>query len=78
VSFLERPSQQGHGRRRRLFPRLAVLAVALLVAFVTGMAFGQALDDGPEPGGTTTSVRTLSPLPQQPPARTVTVTITQP
>ncbi len=78
MSFLERPSQQGHGRRRRFFPRWAVLAVALLVAFVTGMAFGQALDDGPEPGRTTTSVRTLTPLPQQPPARTVTVTVTQP
>jgi hypothetical protein len=41
-----------------------VVAAALLLA--VGIAVGQALDDGPEPGGTQTSVRTLEPLPQEP------------
>jgi hypothetical protein len=50
----------------------------LVAVFVVGMAVGKTLDDGPDPGGITTSVRTLSPLPQEPPPRTVTVTVTQP
>jgi len=41
-----------------------VVAAALLLA--VGIAVGQALDDGPEPGLTQTSVRTLEPLPQEP------------
>jgi hypothetical protein len=43
---------------------LAVLGAVLLLA--VGVAVGQALDDGPDPGVTQTSVRTLEPLPQQP------------
>ena len=81
MSVLERPSAQNRDSkrpRRRRFLRLVALALALVAVFVIGVAFGQALDDGPEPGGVTTSVRTLTPLPQQPPARTVTVTVTQP
>lgn len=81
MSVLERPSDQDRDQkrtRRRRFPRLIVLALALVAVFVVGVAFGQALDDAPEPGGVTTSVRTLTPLPQQAPARTVTVTVTQP
>jgi len=76
MSVLERPSQQNRPRRRRLVPRWLALAVALLAVFATGIAFGRALDDAPEPGGLTTSVRTLTPLPQQPPTRTITVTVT--
>ena len=80
MSVLERPSDQdrGHkrGRRRRIFPRWLAFGLALVVVFVTGVALGRALDDAPEPGPVTTSVRTLTPLPQQPPARTVTVTVT--
>jgi hypothetical protein len=53
-----------------------VLGFALV--FLVGLAVGQALDDNPEPGGVTTTVRTLAPLPQEPPPRTVTVTVTQP
>ena len=49
-----------------------------MLVFLVGIAFGQALDDSPEPNGVTTSVRTLTPVPQAPPARTVTVTVTQP
>jgi hypothetical protein len=52
------------------------LALALLALFVLGIAVGQALDDEPKAGGVVTSVRTLTPLPQQPPTRTVTVTVT--
>ena len=71
----------GSGRprpRRRLFPRGLAFVLALVVVFVLGIAVGQALDDQPENGGVVTSVRTLTPLPQQPPTRTVTVTVTQP
>ena len=64
--------------RHRPIWRWAALVLALMVVFIVGIAFGQALDDAPEPDGVTTSVRTLTPLPQEPPARTVTVTVTQP
>jgi hypothetical protein len=85
VSDLERPSDQNRVQSREpkrpprgRVLRLIALAFALVAVFVVGIAFGQALDDAPAPGGVTTSVRTLTPLPQQPPARTVTVTVTQP
>jgi hypothetical protein len=71
----------GYGRRRprrRLFPRGVAFALALVAVFLLGIAVGQALDDQPKAGGVVTSVRTLTPLPQQPPTRTVTVTVTQP
>jgi type VI protein secretion system component VasF len=84
MKVLERPSEhdrrarrQARARRRRRFPRWVAFALALVAVFLTGMAFGRALDDAPEPGGVTTSVRTLNPLPQLPPARTVTVTVTE-
>lgn len=64
--------------RRRLFPRSLSYVLALVVSFVLGIAVARALDDGPKAGGVVTSVRTLAPLPQQPPIRTVTVTVTQP
>jgi hypothetical protein len=48
----------------------------LVVAFVLGIALGEALHDNPAPGGTQTLVRTLHPLPLAPAAReTVTVTV---
>jgi hypothetical protein len=80
VSVLERPSdrQRGPGRDRRRYLRLAALGLLLAAVFVVGVAFGQALDDGPQQGGTVTTVRTLTPRPQDPPLRTVTVTVTQP
>jgi hypothetical protein len=51
--------------------------LALVAVFALGIAVGQALEDHPKDGSVVTSVRTLTPLPQQPPTRTVTVTVTQ-
>ena len=66
MSDLEQPRRRRPAPRHRRWPRrlLAVLAAVLLLA--VGVALGQALDDGPEPGVTQTSVRTLEPLPLQP------------
>ena len=63
--------------RRRSYRGLLGL-VAVAAAFALGVAFGQALGDNPEPGGTTTSVRTLRPLPLREAPRTVTVTVAEP
>ena len=85
--MLERPSRERppRPRRTRARPRpretaaRLLLGILLLVfAFLLGIAFSRALDERPEPGGVVTDVRTLTPLPQQPPARTVTVTVTSP
>jgi hypothetical protein len=78
VTTTERQRARDRAKSRRKLARWALLAAALLLVFLVGIAFGQALDDAPDPGGVTTSVRTLTPLPQDPPARTVTVTVTQP
>jgi hypothetical protein len=50
--------------------------VGLIAALLLGISVGRALEDGPNPGGTQTSVRTLEPQPLPPAARTVTVTVT--
>lgn len=76
MTTLDSQSRQRRRRPRRGGRRL-LLALALIVVFLLGIAVGQALDDSPKPGGAVTSVRTLTPLPQQPPTRTVTVTVTQ-
>ena len=78
MTYVGGPGAQSRSPRRRPVWRWVALALALLVVFLVGIAFGQALDDAPTPGGVTTSVRTLTPLPQEAPARTVTVTVTQP
>jgi hypothetical protein len=75
--MLEVPSRKRR-RGRRPFIRRLLLAVGLIAIFLLGMALGQALDDAPKSGDVVTSVRTLTPLPQQPPTKTVTVTVTQP
>ena len=63
------------GRRRSpLRPALTVLGVLLLL--LIGISIGRALEDGPNPGGTRTNVRTLEPQPLAPADRTVTVTVT--
>lgn len=69
------------GRRSARPPRPSLLrpalaAAALVVALLLGIALGRALEDGPSPGGTQTSIRTLEPQPLPPAARTVTVTVT--
>jgi hypothetical protein len=54
-------------------------AAGLAVAFVLGIALGQALNDNSAGDGTQTIVRTLKPLPLAPAAReTVTVTSSNP
>jgi len=58
--------------------RAIVVLLLLTVAFVLGVAFARTLDERPKPGDVVTNVRTLTPLPQQTPARTVTVTVTSP
>lgn len=65
-------------RRTRRPGRLAALALAGLALFLAGLAIGEALHDGPAPGGTQTRVRTLKPLPLPPARVTVTITTTPP
>jgi hypothetical protein len=84
--MLERPSTERPRRDRRPRPRrprpretaarLLLLVLLLVFAFLLGIAFARTLDERPAPGDVQTTVRTLSPLPQQPPARTVTETVT--
>ena len=67
--MLEEPGAYRPRRRppkRRVWPRLALGLAALALAFAVGLSLGKALEDGPQPGGTVTYVRTLQPLPQQP------------
>ncbi len=65
-------------RARRYVARLLLAVLLLVLAFLVGVAFARTLDEQVEPGGVVTNVRTLTPLPQEPPARTVTVTVTSP
>ncbi len=78
--MLERPSRHARSRpsRRGTVIRLILGAAVLLLAFLLGIAFSRTLDERPQPGGNVTSVRTLTPRPQEPPPRTVTVTVTEP
>lgn len=85
--MLERPSRERPPRTRRTrsrprareaAARVLLGTVLLVFAFLLGIAVARTLDERPEPGGVVTDVRTLTPLPQQPPARTVTVTVTSP
>lgn len=46
----------------------------LVVVFLAGLVIGRAVEDAPQPGGTQTVVRTLTPLTVEPQERTVTVT----
>jgi hypothetical protein len=69
----ERPRPPAR-RRPLLWPVLTI--AGLVLALLLGISIGRALEDGPSPGGTQTSVRTLEPQPLPPAARTVTVTVT--
>ena len=64
------------GRRRSPALRPALTVLGLLLLLLIGISIGRALDDGPDPGGTRTNVRTLEPQPLAPAERTVTVTVT--
>jgi len=78
--MLERPGRDRPRRRRprETVARMLLLVLLLVFAFLLGVAVARTLDERPEPGDVVTSVRTLTPLPQEPPARTVTVTVTTP
>jgi hypothetical protein len=76
VSASERRRPPRAARRNPLV-RPALIALGLLLVLLVGISIGQALEDGPDPGGTVTNVRTLEPQPLPPAAaRTVTVTVT--
>ena len=74
--------RQARAPRERTFRqrigRAALLVVGLVLAFLLGMAFARTLDERPKSSGTVTTVRTLTPTPQDAPPRTVTVTVTGP
>ena len=82
MTMLERPSREtGHGRerrRRRPMLRAALIVIGAVLVFLLGIAFARTLDERPKPSGPETIVRTLTPLPQDAPPRTVTVTVTTP
>jgi multisubunit Na+/H+ antiporter MnhB subunit len=80
MSTVEQPRRQNPAGRkgREKLVRLLLVVAGLLVVFLLGMAFAETLDDRPKSGGTETIVRTLTPLPQEAPVRTVTVTVTSP
>ena len=63
---------------RETIGRVLLVVVGLTLAFLLGIAFARTLDERPRSSGTETIVRTLTPLPQEAPARTVTVTVTTP
>lgn len=74
----ERPPRQRRGGSRRSVGRIVLLVLLLVLAFLVGIAFARTLDERPKAGGVVTSVRTLTPLSQQPVTKTVTVTVTAP
>ena len=76
----EHTRRQDRDRRspRERIGRVLLILVGLGLAFALGMAFAKTLDDRPRSSGAETDVRTLTPLPQEAPVRTVTVTVTNP
>ncbi len=76
-----RRAERRRPRRRSVWQsplvRLALGLAAAVLVLLVGVSIGRALEDGPEPGGTQTSVRTLQPEQLPPVARTVTVTVTE-
>jgi hypothetical protein len=72
-----RPARRpGGSPRRNPLARPVLIALGLLALLLLGISIGRALEDGPDPGGTVTNVRTLNPQPLPPATRTVTVTVT--
>jgi hypothetical protein len=77
VSEFRRQSSRQRSLRDRV-GRVVLLAVGLVLTFLLGISFARTLDERPKSSGTVTSVRTLTPIPQEAPPRTVTVTVTGP
>jgi hypothetical protein len=77
VSTFER-TRRGAPRRRRPVLRVIVIVLTALLVFLLGIAFARTVDDRPRTGDNETIVRTLTPLQQDGPGRTVTVTVTAP
>jgi hypothetical protein len=63
-----RERRRRHGTTRR---RIVVWALVLALVFALGVGLGEALNDNPQPGSTTTQERTFTLLPE---SSTVTVT----
>ena len=80
MTMVEHSPRRPRPRRTRgdAIGRVVLLVIGLALAFVVGMAFARTLDERPKPGVVETDVRTLTPLPQGAPTRTVTVTVTGP
>ena len=78
MTMLESSRRSARPRRTRrdTIGRVVLAVVALTLVFLFGIAFARALDERPKSSGTETIVRTLTPLPQNAPGRTVTVTVT--
>lgn len=76
MTLSTRSVRRARRSRRDRVGRAVLVGVVAVLAFLLGIAFAQTLDERPEPGGVVTNVRTLTPLPQEPPVRTVTVTVT--
>ena len=72
----DRPRRPPRRQLRSRLSRPVLIGLGVLAALLLGISLGRALEDGPAPGGTQTSVRTLQPEPLPPAARTVTVTVT--
>jgi hypothetical protein len=62
--------------RRDRIGRVVLVIVGLVLAFLLGVSLARTLDERPKSSGTVTTVRTLMPIPQGAPVRTVTVTVT--
>jgi hypothetical protein len=78
VTTLDRARRDSHrsARRRRPFVRALLVVLASVFVFLLGIAFARTLDDRPRTSGNETIVRTLTPVTQSAPGRTVTVTVT--
>ena len=71
------PARPPEDSTRRVLRALVAIGFVVLV-FLLGMAFARTLDERPRSSGVATTERTLTPLPQSAPTRTVTVTVTGP
>ncbi len=78
MTTIEPPPRRPRARpgRRPSIWRAVLVVAGVVLAFLLGVAFARTLDDRPTSGPTATDVRTLAPLPQGAPDRTVTVTVT--